>query len=137
MDLLQEWGTGTSPAKDNILDLRAVSNIFVFCFLNLKESTFENRENVFLYKLKVCSWCNQIRILEFYIHYVMKWPNMASLNNRISWKVNTVWWWHLTGICHIAKEKYLSKNSTKKCGLESSSRPFSVSKELSTTHIKK
>ena len=47
MDLLQEWGTGTSPAKDNILDLRAVSNIFVFCFLNLKESTFENRENVF------------------------------------------------------------------------------------------
>ena len=36
--------------------------------------------------------------------------------NRFYWvtsEVNTVCWWNLTSLCHITKEKILSKNSTK------------------------
>ena len=49
----------------------------------------------------------------------------------ITWKVNLVWCWNLANLCHITKEKCLSKIPQK-----TSSRPFYVYKESSTTSIK-
>ena len=33
--------------------------------------------------------------------------------HRITWEVNTVCWWNFASLCHITKEKILSKHFTK------------------------
>ena len=47
------------------------------------------------------------------------------------------WKWNLTSLCNITKGNVLSKTSTKRCGLETSSRSFYIYKKLRTTFVEK
>ena len=46
----------------------------------------------------------------------------------ITYKVNKVYWWNLASLCHITKERFLSKNFTKSATWKVVPGPFVVTK---------
>ena len=63
-----------------------------------------------------------------------------EIRNTFYWitrGVNTVWQWNLESPCHVATEKYLSKNYTENVAWKIVSDLVFVFEELSTTAIRK
>ena len=111
------------------------------CFLCLKESTCENRKNVFYFTSKAFFILEKkfFILLDFQILWCHQMPKHKTRNTFywITWEVNTFAKWNLASLCHITKEKKSSKFFCKNCDLKTSSRPFCVCKELRTTSIGK
>ena len=100
-------------------------------FLSLKESTCETRRNFFLFQFKnsFCSWENlEFQIFKFY-NGIKKY---ILLNNLGIKQILLMKFDRFTS--HYTRKK-LVKKFYKKCYLNTTSKPFCVCKELSTTSI--
>ena len=94
-----------------------VCYIFASLFSRLKESTCKTWKNVFFLLQKVFLFVRKsnLRILVIQILWRHQMPKYKTRNTFcwITWKVSTVCQWNLTSLCHIAREKILSKTSGK------------------------
>ena len=83
----------------------------------LKEGTFERRKDVFISFQKLFSYLrfSSFRTLGSSISWRHQMPKYETRNTFywITCEVNTVWSWSMTSLCHITKDIFLSKNSTK------------------------
>ena len=112
-------------------------------FLSLKESTCKTRKNVFfisVQKLFSFSRKSNFRNLNIQVSWRHQMPKYKTINTFywITWKVNTVCYVNkIWSVIPYYKNKNFMKKFCKNCDLETSSRPFCVCKELSTTSIGK
>ena len=114
-----------------------VSTTFLqVCFLSLSKSTCQARKNVFnwLQKLFLFWRRSNLRILHFQIYLCHQMHKYKTRNtfHWINWEGNSLLMKFAQCMLHY-KRKSFTEKSYKKCGLEPSSRSFSVCKELSTT----
>ena len=91
--------------------------ILPVCILSLNKSTWKPGKMFFLSLQELFSFSRKsdFRIPSFQVSWRLQMPKHKTRNtfHWITWKVNTVWWWNFTSLCHITKEKNSSKNSTK------------------------
>ena len=118
-----------------------MSTIFLLvCFLSLNESTCQIRKNVFYFTLKTLLFSRKsnFRILHFQVLWRHEMPK-HNTRNTFQWiprEVNSLLM-ALGRFMSYCKRKHFVKNFYKNCGLKTSSRPFSVCKELTTSSIGK
>ena len=126
-----------SPPK--MLDLLkgCVCYIFASLFCMSKREHLQNKEKRFLFHFKCSSRQSTFNILDIQMSWRHQMPRHETQNTYywITWEVNTVWWWNLASSCNITKKKIFIKKYYKKCGLETSSRPFPIFKESSVKKI--
>ena len=110
-------------------------------FFNLKESTLETRANNFisLQKLFLFLIKSKFRILDVQISWRHEMPKHKK-RNTFYW--TSLWVKHIllmkfSQFIWYYKRKYLITKFYKTCNLKTSSRPFCVCKELSTSSIGK
>ena len=114
-----------------------VRYIFPGLFLSLNKSICQTRNIVFYFTSKALFSLRKsnFRILHFQISWRHQMPKDKARNTFqwITWEiqsVNEIW-----PVMSYYKRKKFIKKLYKNCGLKTSSRPFYVCKELSTTFI--
>ena len=94
----------------------SVCYIFASLFFKSKREQLWNLENVFYFASKSLFILKKIKFQNF--RYSNSWRHQMPKNETrnalhwITWEVNTVGQWNLASLCHVTKEKKLSKNST-------------------------
>ena len=113
-----------------------VCYIFTSLFLSLNESTCQTRKIFFILRQNICSLSrnSKFRILDIQISWRHQMPKHKTRNTFywIMWKVNSLLMNYWQFISYY-KRRYLIKKLYKNCVLKTSSRPFCVSKKLSTS----
>ena len=125
-DLCEKWQN--SKFETIRWRFKVVSATFLLICFQIWKKTFLKLglQNLFLFLRK-----SNFRILGMQISRFYQIPKHKARNTFywITWEVNTVCSWNLTSLCHIMKEKILQYLT--------SSRPFCVYREFSTTSIGK
>ena len=102
-----------------------------------KSSTFHRSKifKVFLFYLKSFFRSRDNQSLDIQIQWCHEMPMHETRNTFYwtTWEVNTVSYWNFGQFVSYYKRKSFIKKSHKNCDLRTSSRPFCVCKELSTT----
>ena len=116
---------------------KVVSATFLLvCFLSLNENTCQFKKMFFILLQKICSlWRNsKFRIVGIQISWRHQMTKHKARNTFywITWKVNSLLMKYGQFISYY-KRRYLIKKLYKNCVLKTSSRPFCVSKKLSTS----
>ena len=113
-----------------------VRYIFTSLFLSLNGSTCQTRKIFFILRQNICSLSrnSKFRILDIQISWRHQMPKHKTRNTFywIMWKVNSLLMKYGQFISYY-KRRYLIKKLHKNCVLKTSSRPFCVSKKLSTS----
>ena len=130
------------PKKTVFSFLKVVSATFLLvCILSLNDRTCQTRKNVFSSLQKLFSLLRKwkFRILHFQISWRHQMPKQKHRNtfHWISWEVKHSLLMKFGLFMSHYKRKNFIKKFYKNCNLKTSSRPFYVCKELSTTSIGK
>ena len=117
------------------------ATFFRVCFLSSKDSTCQTRKNVFYLTLKVFFGLEKIKFQNF------RFSNFMTSSNAYAWNKKYILLNNLgSKHCPLMKfgqfMSYFKRNNFfkkfyKNCGLKTSSGPFFVCKEVSTTSIRK
>ena len=94
------------------------TTLFLVCFLSLKDSTHKTEKNVFYFTSEAVFILVKIKflkILGIQYSWYHQMPKHEARNTYywITLEVNTICWWSLVCLCHIAKENFLLKSCTK------------------------
>ena len=130
------YGVVTVDRMLNRVSLKVVSATFLLVsLLSVNESTYQTRKSVFYFTSKALFVLEKIK---FKFHDVIK---CLSIKEEIHFTENLVskhsLFMKFDQFMSYYKRKNFIKKFPKNCGLKTSSRPFCVCKELSTTSIGK